>query len=63
MSGINNVKNTDHKLSTKIKTFLGRSDIDFTEDIILMDNGDGIQFIKEWNVPEEQPTQEEIDAL
>ena len=57
------ITNTDHKLSTKIRTFLGRDNIDFTEDIILMDNGDGIQFIKEWNVPEEQPTQEEIDAL
>ena len=57
------ITNNDGKLSTKIRTFLGRDNIDFTEDIILMDNGDGIQFIKEWNVPEEQPTQEEIDAL
>ena len=63
MSGINNVKNTDHKLSTKIKTFLGRSDIDFFKDIILMDDGDGVQYIKEWNVAEEPPTQEQIDAL
>ena len=63
MSGINNVKNTDHKLATKIKTFLGRSDIDFFKDIILMDDGDGVQYIKEWNVAEKPPTQEQIDAL
>ena len=42
------ITNNDGKLSTKIRTFLGRDNIDFTKDIILMDNGDGIQFIKEW---------------
>ena len=63
MSGINNIKNTDHNLANKIKLFLGRSNIDFLKDIILMDDGDGVQYIKEWNVSETAPTQSQIDAL
>ena len=63
MGGINNITNTDHKLASKILTFLGRSDIDFLKDILLYDDGDGVQYIKEWNVAETPPTQEQIDAL
>ena len=49
------------QLSNKIKLYLDR-EVDFTKDVRLQDDGDGA-YIKEWNVDEEQPTQEQLDAL
>ena len=49
-------------LSKKIELYLGRKP-DFTEEIILKDDGDGVVYIKEWNVAEEQPTEEQLNAL
>ena len=49
-------------LANKVELYLSRKP-DFTKDIILMDNGDGVQYIKEWNVAEEQPTNEQLNAL
>ena len=48
-------------LSYKIKLYLGR-EVDFLKDVILFDEGNG-QFIKQWNVPEAQPTEEQLNAL
>jgi hypothetical protein len=48
-------------LPSKIKIYLGR-EVNFTKDVILQDDGDGA-YIKEWNVVEVQPTQEQLDAL
>ena len=50
------------QLSSKIKTYLDR-EVDFTKDVILQDDGDGVVYIKEWNVAEVQPTEEQLDAL
>ena len=53
------------QLSTKIKLYLDR-EIDFTKDVILQDDrisGVPNPYIKEWNVEEAQPTQEQLDAL
>jgi len=36
--------------------------IDFRKDCILQDDGDGV-YVREWNRPEPQPTQEQIDAV
>jgi hypothetical protein len=49
------------QLSSKIKIYLGRK-VYFTKDVELQDDGDGM-YIKEWNVEEAQPTQEQLDAL
>ena len=49
-------------LSHKIKLYLGRT-IDFTKEVILQDDGNGVVYIKEWNVVEAQPTKEQLDAL
>ena len=52
-------------LSTKIKIYLNR-EINFGEDVILQDDRiDGVSnpYIKEWNVAEVQPTEEQLDAL
>ena len=52
-------------LSTKIKIYLNR-EINFGEDVILQDDRiDGVSnpYIKEWNVEEVQPTEEQLDAL
>jgi len=51
-----------NNLSNKIKVYLGRTP-DFKEEIKLQDDGDGVPYIKEWNVAEVQPTEEQLDAL
>jgi N-acetylmuramoyl-L-alanine amidase CwlA len=53
------------KLSTKIKIYLDR-EVDFTKDVILQDDmvsGVSSPYIKEWNVAEAQPTEEQLNAL
>ena len=49
------------QLSNKIRKYLGR-EVDFTKDVKLQDDGDGV-YIKEWNVAEAQPTEEQLNAL
>ena len=49
------------QLSTKIKLYLDR-EVDFTKNVILQDDGQGA-YIKEWNVVEAQPTDEQLNAL
>ena len=49
------------QLSSKIKIYLDR-EIDFLKDVKLQDDGQGA-YIKEWNVAEVQPTEEQLDAL
>jgi len=49
------------QLSNKIKLYLDR-EVDFTKDVRLQDDGDGA-YIKEWNVAEAQPTEEQLNAL
>ena len=49
------------QLSNKIRKYLDR-EVDFTKDVRLQDDGDGA-YIKEWNVEEAQPTDEQLDAL
>ena len=49
------------QLSSKIKIYLDR-EVDFRKDVLLQDDGDGA-YIKEWNVAEVQPTEEQLDAL
>ena len=49
-------------LPSKIKIYLGR-EVNFTKDVILQDDGDGVVYIKEWNVAEAQPTEEQLNAL
>ena len=48
-------------LSYKIKLYLDR-EVNFTKDVILQDDGQGA-YIKEWNVDEAQPTDEQLNAL
>ena len=51
------------QLSNKIKLYLDR-EVDFTKDVILQDDSDGNgAYIREWNVAEVQPTEEQLDAL
>jgi len=50
-----------NNLSTKIELYLDRK-VDFLKDVILFDEGNG-QYIKQWNVPEAQPTEEQLNAL
>ena len=51
------------KLSNKIIVYLGR-EVDFSKDVLLQNDSDGKgDYIKEWNVAEVQPTQEQFDAL
>ena len=53
------------QLSNKIKKYLDR-EVDFTKDVILQDDNIGgvsNPNIKKWNVPEEQPTDAQLDAL
>ena len=53
------------RLSSKIKIYLDR-EVDFLKDVILQDDMvDGVSnpYIKEWNVAEVQPTEEQLDAL
>ena len=49
-------------LSTKIKLYVG-SEVDFINDVQLKDDGDGVVYIKEWNLDIAKPTQEQLDAL
>ena len=49
------------QLSTKIRIYLDR-EVDFQKDVLLKDDGDGA-YIKEWNVAEAQPTEEQLNAL
>ena len=49
-------------LSNKIRKYLDR-EVDFQKDVLLQDDGDCVVYIKEWNVAEAQPTQEQLDAL
>ena len=50
------------QLSNKIRIYLDRK-VDFQKDVLLQDDGDGVVYIKEWNVPEAQPTEEQLNAL
>ena len=50
------------KLNSKIRKYLDR-DIDFRKDVLLQDDGDGVVYIKEWNVAEAQPTEEQLNTL
>ena len=49
------------QLNNKIKIYLDR-EVNFFKDVILQDDGDGA-YIKEWNVAEAQPTDEQLNAL
>ena len=49
------------QLSSKIRKYLDR-EVDFTKDVELQDDGDGA-YIKEWNVAEAQPTDEQLNAF
>ena len=49
-------------LSYKIKLYLDR-EVDFLKDVILADDGDGVVYIKEWNVAEAQPTDAQLNAF
>ena len=52
-------------LNSKIKIYLGR-EVDFTKDVIIQDDSiSGVShlYIKEWNVAEAQPTEEQLNAL
>jgi hypothetical protein len=49
------------QLSNKIRIYLDR-EVDFTKDVRLQDDGQGA-YIKEWNVAEAQPTDEQLNAL
>jgi len=50
-------------LSYKIKLYLDR-EVDFLKDVILADDGDGVVYIKEWNIEGlAQPTDEQLNAL
>lgn len=50
------------QLSTKIKQYVG-SEVDFSNDVLLQDDGDGVVYIKEWNLDIAEPTQAQLDAL
>ena len=49
------------QLSNKIRKYLDRK-VDFTKDVKLQDDGEGA-YIKEWNVAEAQPTEEQLNAF
>ena len=51
------------QLDTKIKLYAKANDvsnIDFRSDVMLQDDGDGVVYIKEWNLDIAQPTAEQI---
>jgi len=51
------------QLSSKIKKYLDR-EVDFDKDVILQDDSDGKgAYIKEWNVAEAQPTEEQLNEF
>ena len=45
----------------KINEYVGK-EVDFKNEVLLHDNGDGVVFIKEWNLDIPQPTIEELNA-
>ena len=50
-------------LSKKIKLYAaanGVTNIDFRSDVKLQDDGDGVTYIKEWNLSIDEPTAEQI---
>ena len=49
-------------LSTKIELYVG-SKVDFVNDVLLQDDGDGIVYIAKWNLDTPQPTQAQLNAL
>ena len=49
------------QLYTKIKLYLNR-DFEIDTDVMLQNDGQGA-YIKEWNVAEAQPTEEQLNAL
>ena len=51
------------QISKKIKLYAaanGVANIDFTSDVILQDDGDGVVYIHEWNLSIAQPTADQI---
>ena len=50
-----------NNLANKITAYLGRTP-NFETEVKLQDDGDGA-YIREWNVAEVQPTEEQLDAL
>ena len=53
------------QLSNKIRKYLDR-EVDFIKDVVLQDDmvgGVSNPYIKEWNVAEAQPTQEQLNAF
>jgi len=51
------------QLSSKIRKYLDR-EVDFNKDVILQDDSDSQgAYIKEWNVAEVQPTEEQLNAF
>jgi len=55
------MENVMAQLFTKIKLYLDR-DFEIDTDVKLQDDGQGA-YIKEWNVAEAQPTEEQLNAL
>ena len=49
-------------LPLKIIQYVG-SEVDFKNDVILQDDGNGVVYIAEWNLDIAQPTQAQLDAL
>ena len=51
------------QLSTKIKLYAaanGVASVDFNSDVMLQDDGDGVVYIKEWNLDIAEPTDTQI---
>ena len=51
--------------STKIEEYCKAnsvSDVNFRNDVLLQDDGDGVVYIKEWNLDITQPTSEQIES-
>ena len=51
------------QLSTKVELYVG-SKVDFINDVILQDDGDGVVYIAEWNLDSPaKPTDAQLNAL
>ena len=48
-------------LSNKIRKYVN-AEVDFTSDVILQDDGNGVAYIKEWNLDIAKPTDEQLLA-
>ena len=48
-------------LSNKIRQYVN-AEVDFTYDVLLQDDGDGVVYIHEWNLDIPQPTSEQIES-